>query len=159
MQRTTRCRIGLNQPPANPSNPSSGSVIAGDGDDNGNAGTVNPAVTAIDPLFTEFYALGGPEQDGGLPRPHKRRGSATSSPDSPRLPPSPTPTDPSPEKPYQVAVAIPNISNPKGIPTFGTPLPANTGNVYLNNSAAASESRVLDRPLLAALSELRPARR
>ncbi|HKI20493.1 MAG TPA: hypothetical protein VKA15_21575, partial [Isosphaeraceae bacterium] len=56
---TDTLSIGLNQPPANiPSDPN-GSVIAGDADDNGDAGTVNPAVTAVDPLFTDFYALGG----------------------------------------------------------------------------------------------------
>ncbi len=51
--------VGFNQPPANPSNPASGSVIAGDADDNGNAGTVNPAVETAAPGFTEFFALGG----------------------------------------------------------------------------------------------------
>src|SRR5205823_14853113 len=53
--------VGLNQPPSgNPGQP--GPVIAGDADDNGNAGTVNPAVEAAAPGFTEFPALGGPEQ-------------------------------------------------------------------------------------------------
>ena len=36
--------VGLDGPPANPSNPNSGPVIAGDADNNGNAGNVNPAV-------------------------------------------------------------------------------------------------------------------
>ena len=43
--------VGLNQPPADPSNPSSGPVIAGDADDNGNAGNVNPAVAGARPLL------------------------------------------------------------------------------------------------------------
>jgi len=127
--------IGLNQPPANPSNPSSGSVIAGDADDNGNAGTVNPAVETAAPGFTEFYALGGPETMAtfldftGTGIPQIVAGFSS-------VPPAATPTDPSPQKPYEVALAIPNISNPHGEPSFGTPLPAFTGNVYLNNSAA-----------------------
>jgi hypothetical protein len=127
--------VGLNQPPANPANPASGPVIAGDADDNGNAGTVNPAVEAVDPGFTEFFALGGSDTmaafldltDSGLPD--------IVAGFSPTAPPA-TPTDPAPAKPYQVAQAIPNISNPHGIPTFGTPLPLFDGNVYLFNSAS-----------------------
>jgi hypothetical protein len=124
--------VGLNQPD-NPNNPNGGPVIAGDADANGNAGTVNPAVTAISPFFTEFYSLGGSDEMAAF---LDLTGSGV--PDvvagfSPN-PPSPTPTDPSPQKPYEVAVAIPNISNPHGIPSFGTPLPNNTGNFYLANS-------------------------
>jgi len=126
--------IGLNQPPARiPSDPT-GPVIAGDADDNGNAGTVNPAVEAAAPGFTEFFALGGPETMAtfldftGTGIPQIVAGFSN-------VPPAATPTDPMPQKPYQVALAIPNISNPHGVPTFGTPLPAFTGNVYLNNSA------------------------
>lgn len=130
---TDTLSVGLNQPPANPSNPASLPVIAGDADDNGSAGTVNPAVEAVDPGFTEFYALGGGETmaafldltDTGIPDV-----VAGFSP----TPPAPTPTDPMPPKPYQVAQAIPNPSNPHGVPSFGTPLPDNTGNVYLFNS-------------------------
>ena len=110
-------------------------MIAGDADANGDAGTVNPAVTAISPFFTEFYSLGGSDEMAAF-----LDLTGTSVPDvvagfSPN-PPSPTPTDPSPQKPYEVAVAIPNVSNPQGIPSFGTPLPNNTGNYYLQNSAA-----------------------
>jgi hypothetical protein len=131
---TDRLSIGLNQPPANPSNPSSGSVIAGDADDNGNAGTVNPAVQAAAPGFTEFFALGGPEtmatflNFNGTDIPQIVAGFSNT-------PPPPTATDPAPQKPYQVALAIPNMGNPAGVPSFGTPLPAFAGNVYLNNSA------------------------
>jgi hypothetical protein len=132
---TDTLSVGLNQPPSNPNNPASGPVIAGDADDNGTAGTVNPAVEAADPGFTEFYALGGGETmaafldlaNSGVPDI-----VAGFSP----TPPAPTPTDPAPAKPYQVATAIPNMSNPQGVPSFGTPLPGNTGNVYLFNSAA-----------------------
>jgi len=143
---TDTLSVGLNQPPADPSNPSSGSVIAGDADDNGNAGNVNPAVLALDPLFDEFPALEGQDiqmaafldlADAGEPDV-----VAGFSPTQPPLPPNqspPPPGVPNPlaPKPYQVAVAIPNSGNPqKGIPTFSTPLPNNTGNVYLFNSAA-----------------------
>jgi len=135
---TDTLSVGLNQPPANIPTDPSGPVIAGDADDNGNAGTVNPAVAAAAPGFTEFYALGGAEQMAA---------SLFLSPSSiasmvPQVvagfspnPPSPTPTDPAPAKPYQVALAIPGM-NPQGIPFFGTPLPDSTGTVYLFNSAA-----------------------
>ena len=49
-------------------------------------------------------------------------------------PPPPTSTDPSPAKPYQVALAVPS-SDPM-VPDFGTPLPEFTGSVYLFNSPA-----------------------
>jgi hypothetical protein len=110
-------------------------VIAGDADDNGNAGTVNPAVEAAAPGFTEFFALGGPEtmatflNFNGTGIPQIVAGFSNT-------PPPPTATDPSPQKPYQVALAIPNMGNPQGVPSFGTPLPQFAGNVYLNNSAA-----------------------
>jgi hypothetical protein len=129
---TDTLSIGLNQPPSGrPGQP--GPVIAGDADDNGNAGTVNPAVEAADPGFTEFPALGGPETMAafldftGTGVPNVVAGFSS-------IPPAPTPTDPAPPKPYEVAVAIPNPSNPKGVPSFGTLLPNNTGNVYLFNS-------------------------
>ena len=84
-----------------------------------------PPSLALDPCFTEFPALGGSDTDGGLSRldqyrraRHRRRLLA----EPPRPPTSPTRSQ-SPQKPYQVAEAIPNI-NPHGIPTFGTPLPA-----------------------------------
>ncbi len=127
--------VGLNQPPSNPADPSSPPVIAGDADDNGTAGTVNPAVEAADPGFTEFYALGGSDTMAAF-----LDLSGTGIPDvvagfSPNAPPA-TPTDPAPAKPYQVAQAIPNISNPHGVPAFGTVLPQFAGNVYLFNSSA-----------------------
>jgi len=132
---TDTLSVGLNQPPSNPANPSSGPVIAGDADDNGTAGTVNPAVAAADPGFTEFYALGGSDTMAAF-----LDLTGTGIPDvvagfSP-TPPAPTSTDPAPAKPYQVAQAIPNISNPHGVPMFGTPLPQFDGNVYLFNSAS-----------------------
>ncbi len=135
---TDTLSVGLSGGAANTPTDPTGPVIAGDADDNGNAGTVNPAVEAAAPGFTEFYALGGAEQMAA---------SLFLSPSSiasmtPQVvagfspnPPSPTPTDPAPAKPYQVALAIPGM-NPQGIPFFGTSLPGFTGSVYLFNSAA-----------------------
>src|SRR5208337_1962964 len=48
--------------------------------------------------------------------------------------PPPTATDPSPQKPYEVAVAI--STGPNSTPLFGTELPQFEGNVYTNNSIA-----------------------
>ena len=48
------------------------------------------------------------------------------------VPTTPTASDPSPPKPYQVAVAIPTGSN--SAPLFGTELPQFEGNVYTKNS-------------------------
>ena len=134
--------IGFEQPPANtPSNPT-GPVIAGDADDNGNAGNVNPAVLALDPFFTEFPALEGENIEmyafldlGDTGTPDVVAGF---SPNQPALPsnqsPSPSP-NPLPPKPYEVAQAVPT-SMPNTGPGFGTLLPNNTGNVYLQNLAA-----------------------
>lgn len=126
--------VGLNQPASgNPGQP--GPVIAGDADDNGTAGTVNPAVEAAAPGFTEFPQMGGHDEMAvslnftGTDIPQIVAGFA---PD----PPAATSTNPNPVKPYQVAVADPNISNPAGIPSFGTSLPAFTGNVYLVQTPA-----------------------
>ena len=126
--------VGFNQPPSgNPGQP--GSVMAGDADDNGNVGSVNPAVEAAAPGFTEFPALGGPEEMAayldfnGTGVPQVVAGFSP-------VPPPSTPTDPSPPKPYQVALAIPNEFNPQGVPSFGSVLANNIGNVYLFNSPA-----------------------
>jgi hypothetical protein len=126
--------VGFNQPPSgNPGQP--GPVIAGDADDNGNAGTVNPAVELAAPGFTEFTALGGPEEMAAFLTFNGTGVPQVVAGFSPNPPPA-TPSDPMPPKPYQVALAIPNPSNPKGIPAFGTSLPFNTGDVFLFNSPA-----------------------
>jgi hypothetical protein len=135
--------VGFGQPPADiPSNPT-GDVIAGDADDNGNAGNVNPAVLALDPFFVEYPALGGQDiqmfgfldlNGSGVPDV-----VAGLSPNQPPLPPNMSSSGPNPvaPKPYEVAQAIPNAVEPMtGIPSFGTLLSNNTGNVYLQNSAA-----------------------
>ena len=50
------------------------------------------------------------------------------------LPTNPTATDPSPPKPYEVAVAIP--TGPNSTPAFGTELPEFEGNLFTQNSIA-----------------------
>ena len=124
--------LGLDQPP---SVNQPGAVIAGDADNNGNSGTVNPAITAIpgfggfqDPgnfggtefmgAFLDFTGTGTPQIVAGFSQ----------------VPPTPTVADPSPQKPYEVAVAIP--TGPNAAPAFGTRLPQYEGNFYYNNSSA-----------------------
>ncbi len=131
---TDTLSVGLSGGPADPASPNSLPVIAGDADDNGNAGTVNPAVEAAAPGFTEFYGLGGPEQMYAiLDLANTGLGGDIVAGFSPNAP-GPTPTDPSPPKPYEVALAV-QSSNPM-VPTFGTTLDYYTGSVYLFNSAA-----------------------
>lgn len=113
--------FGLEQP----DNQKTGTpVMAGDADNNGNTGTVDPAVSLLDPSFQDPADLDGTEtmavfldlnQDSV---PDIIAGKSQTDPQSPKL--------------YQVALAIPN-SNPAARPSFGAPLPANTGNVYLVN--------------------------
>jgi len=141
--------VGFEQPPADtPSNPT-GDVIAGDADDNGNAGNVNPAVTAL-PYgfsFTEYPALEGQGIEmyafldlGNTGTPDVVAGFSPNQPPLPsNMAPSPSP-NPLPPKPYEVAQGIPS-SMPDTGPGFGGPitLPSGvtiTGNYYLANSAA-----------------------
>ena len=134
--------VGFEQPPANTASNPTGPVIAGDADDNGNTGNVNPAVLAIDPFFTEYPALEGENIEmyafldlGDTGTPDVVAGF---SPDQPALPsnmsPSPSPNPLAP-KPYEVAQAIPTAMPDTG-PGFGALLSNNTGNVYLQNMAA-----------------------
>ena len=117
-------------------------MIAGDADDNGNTGNVNPAVLAIDPFFTEFPALEGENIEmysfldlGDTGTPDVVAGFSPNQPPLPsNMSPSPSP-NPLPPKPYEVAQAIPT-SVPNTGPGFGTLLTNNTGNVYLQNLAA-----------------------
>jgi hypothetical protein len=121
--------IGFNQPPSGNSG-QPGSVIAGDADDNGTAGTVNPAVEAAAPGFTEFYSLNGTDTMAAFLDLTDTGGPDVVAGYAQNAPPA-TPTNPAPMKPYQVAEAIPNMVNPHGVPSFGTSLPQFTGNVYL----------------------------
>jgi hypothetical protein len=102
-------------------------VMAGDADNNLDSGTVDPAVTAIDPSFSDPPDLDGTEtmavfldlNNDGVPD----------------IVAGKSPVDPNVPKPYQVALAVPSPI-PGARPNFGTPLPANTGNFYLVNSSA-----------------------
>ncbi len=118
--------IGLNGPPASPT--TTQSVIAGDADDNGNSGTVNPNVLAVEPSFQDFPDFGGSEFEGAF-LDLKGTGYADIvagySPDDPRSP-----------KEYQVAEAVVNTGLPPSTPGFGTELPGFEGNVYTVNSPA-----------------------
>lgn len=103
-------------------------VIAGDADNNGNSGTVDPATLAISPGFRDFADLQGPEALGAFLSldnsgyadivagfPSRNTGAV---------------------KLYQVAEANVNRNMPPTSPVlnFDVPLPENTGNVYLVNS-------------------------
>ena len=123
--------FGLDQPDSQL--PGQGDVIAGDQDDNGNSGTVNPAaVLAINPSFTDDPDMTGSKYMGvilGFTGPNNPQVVAGFSEVSPI---GNTPTNPAPNlppKPYQVAVA-----DPSGLPVFGAPLPQFTGGVFLQNS-------------------------
>jgi hypothetical protein len=134
--------VGFGQPLAGTASNPTGEVIAGDADNNGNAGNVNKAVLALDPFFTEFPALEGDDIEmyafldlGGTGTPDVVAGFSPNQPPLPaNMSPSPSP-NPLPPKPYQVAQAVPT-SVPDTGPGFGTLLPNNTGNVYLANQAA-----------------------
>jgi hypothetical protein len=112
--------VGLDGPPAGPSTTSE--VIAGDADDNGNSGTVNPAVLAIDPNFMDFPDFGGSEFLGvsldftGSGTPQVVAGFPATAPVGASA------------KTYEVALAGIAPGN------FGTPLPQFVGNVYTVNS-------------------------
>jgi hypothetical protein len=120
--------IGIEQPPSQQAG-QPGPVIAGDADNNGNDGTVNPAVTAVAPTFQDYPDFGGSEYMAafldlqGTGYADVLAGYAINDPRSP--------------KEYQVAQAIVNTSAPPStLPDFGTSLPQFTGNVYKVNSPA-----------------------
>lgn len=117
--------IGIEQPNSQqPGQP--GPVIAGDVDNNGNDGTVNPAVTAVEPTFQDFPDFGQGEFMGafldlaGTGQPDVVAGYSLNDSRSP--------------KEYQVADASVNAGSAPEV--FGTPLPQYTGNVYKVNSQA-----------------------
>src|SRR5262249_42399745 len=115
--------LGLDAPPSG--NAGQGEVIAGDADDNGNPGTVNPSVTGVSPGFMDFPDFTGSEYMGAI--------LGFTGPNTPQIvagfsevsPITPTPANPIPAKPYQVAVA--NLSN---LPIFGTELPQFEGGYF-----------------------------
>jgi hypothetical protein len=119
--------VGFEGPPSDPAVPSSHQVIAGDADNNGNDGTVNPALLAV-PNFSGFKdnnQFGGSEAMAAV---LDLNGSGT-----PDIVAGYSSTDARPVKEYQVAVA--NTSTSLTTPDFGTELPQFEGNVYKNNSA------------------------
>ncbi|MFO0909447.1 MAG: hypothetical protein U0794_14025 [Isosphaeraceae bacterium] len=120
--------IGIEQPLSQqPGQP--GPVIAGDADNNGNDGTVNPAVLVESPTFQDYPDFGGSEYMGAfldLDGDGYADILAGYSINDARSP-----------KQYQVAEAIVNTNAPPTtLPDFGTPLPQYTGNIYKLNSPA-----------------------
>ncbi|MGP0064206.1 MAG: hypothetical protein ACLQGP_11480 [Isosphaeraceae bacterium] len=124
--------FGLDQPASQL--PGQGEVIAGDQDDNGNSATVNPAVLAIDPFFTDDADMQGTKYMGvvlGFNGPNNPQIVAGFSEVSPI---GNTPTNPSPNltpKPYEVATTTSNL------PVFGTWLTQYTGSVFLQNAPSS----------------------
>ncbi len=118
--------IGIEQPNSNPADPASLPVVAGDADNNGNDGTVNPAITAL-PSFANFndFAMYGSDEYMGVFLDLKNTGK-------PDIVAGYAINDSRSPKEYQVAKAIDNPSpNP---PDFGQELPQFEGNVYKVNS-------------------------
>ena len=121
--------IGIAQPLSQqPSHP--GPVIAGDSDNNGNDGTVAPAVTALQgTAFKDFRDFGGSEYMGAF-LDLKGTGFAD-------VVAGYSINDARSPKQYQVAQAIVNTSLPPAtLPDFGAELPQYEGNVYKANSPA-----------------------
>ncbi|GAC1468362.1 MAG: hypothetical protein NVSMB9_10980 [Isosphaeraceae bacterium] len=118
--------IGIEQPLSQqPDHP--GPVIAGDSDNNGNDGTVSPAVAAIKGKgFRDFADFGGSEfmqaflDLKGTGYADITAGYGNNDARSP--------------KQYQVARAIVNKAAPPTAPDFGAELTRNEGNVYKVNS-------------------------
>ncbi|HWE35490.1 MAG TPA: DUF11 domain-containing protein [Isosphaeraceae bacterium] len=129
---TDTLAVGLQQP----DNQKTGQpVIAGDTDNNLNSGTVDPAVLAASPGFQDPADLGGTKTMGaffdlnGTTTPTVVAGVASQfQPD--------VPSSVNNSKVYQVAAAVEPSGSPVAIPEFGTPLPQNTGGVYLVNDPA-----------------------
>ncbi len=117
--------IGIEQPKSDPGNPLSNAVIAGDADNNGNSGSVNPAVTALalgvqDPpdfggsefmgVYLDFLGTGTAQIVAGFSQTVPSGAAA---------------------KLFQVATA--SQAGPNVAPTFVTPLPQFQGNIYTQN--------------------------
>ncbi|WP_165249847.1 hypothetical protein [Paludisphaera soli] len=116
--------LGIEQP-ANPNDPLGRPVIASDADNNGNSGTVNPAVSALglgvqDPadfggtefmgVYLDFLGTGTGQIVAGFSQNVPAGGAA---------------------KVFQVATA--SQAGPNVAPTFVTPLPQFQGNIYTQN--------------------------
>lgn len=116
--------IGLESPPNQRQN--NKRVIAGDADNNGNAGTVAPDVKAIDQAFQDFGNLAGTEYMAAF-LDFNKDGVADVLAGYSQNALSP--------KSYQVSDAIVNPNDPQALPEFGQELPLNTGAWFLVNSA------------------------
>ncbi len=119
--------VGIEQPPSTPTIPSTPQVIAGDADNNGNDGTVNPALLAV-PGFSNFKdnpEFGGSET---MAVTLDLNGSGT-----PQIVAGFSSTDARPVKEFQVAVANTAVSTTA--PGFGLELPQFEGNVFKDDSA------------------------
>ncbi len=116
--------IGLGQPNNQISTPAR-PVLAGDADNNGDSGTVNPAVSALIPGFQDPGSLGGSETMGAFLKLNPlSQYDIVAGYSSNAISP----------KQYTVAMAQ-DASTPGVFPgsNFGTSLPTNTGNVFLVN--------------------------
>ena len=128
--------IGIDQPQSQ-NHP--GEVLAGDADNNGNSATVNPIISSgnppvgLEPGFQDLPNWSGSEYMGAF-LDFSGSGNAQIVAGFTPAVPTPTATDPNPQKPYEVAVAVP--TGPNSPPGFGTELPQFEGNVYSNNSIA-----------------------
>ncbi len=119
--------IAIQQPLNQKTNPQF-PVIAGDADNNGNGGTVDPAVLQVQPLFQDYPYLGGTETMGVFLDLNN-----DSIPDVV----AGISNDQGAGKLYQVADAVvnpdPNLASTTP-PAFGTPLQDNTGFAFLRNA-------------------------
>ena len=113
--------VGIEQPLSQQPGRTTLPVIASDADNNGDSGTTNPAVQAVEPGFVDEPDMGGSEFMGVyLDLNHTGFADVVA---------GFSPTDLTQPKPYEVALAIPNTTT-----GFGAPLPQFTGNYYLVNS-------------------------
>ena len=126
-QQTDTLSVGLEQPLSQQTT-HPGPVIAGDADNNGNDGTVSPAVTSINGFqnFQDFGTFGGSEYMGAF---LDLNGNGAAD-----VVAGYSPSDARSVKEYQVAQAIVNPNAPATTPNFGTQLPQYVGNVYKVNS-------------------------
>ncbi|WP_165065542.1 relaxase family protein [Paludisphaera rhizosphaerae] len=116
--------IGIEQP-TNPLDSAGRPVIAGDADNNGNSGSVNPAVSTASPGFQDLGDFGGTEYMGvyldflGTGTAQIVAGFSQAVPSGQAA------------KVFQVATA--NQAGPNVAPTFVTALPQYQGNIYTQN--------------------------
>lgn len=120
--------VALEQPPNQKTTPEY-PVIAGDADNNGDGGTVAPAVRLVQPLFMDFADLGGSEtmavffDFNGDQVPDVVAG---------------IPNTPGAGKFFTVSEADANSNQGStNAPAFGTPLPTHTGDAFLRDTDPA----------------------